>query len=80
MNDNNDIEIKIIDELIYNINNKKYKNNDKLPSENDLADIYKVPRIVARKAYERLQEMGYIYSKRGKLKILQLQNVYTNRY
>ncbi|HBC96755.1 MAG TPA: GntR family transcriptional regulator [Clostridium sp.] len=70
MNDNIDAETKIIDELIYNINKKKYDKNDRLPSENDLADIYKVPRIVVRKAYERLQEMGYIYSKWGKGRFL----------
>ncbi|WP_446899631.1 GntR family transcriptional regulator [Clostridium sp. LBM24168] len=70
MRDNTDAETKIIDELIYNINNKKYNSNDKLPSENYLADIYKVPRIVVRKAYERLHEMGYIYSKWGKGRFL----------
>ncbi|AGK98331.1 GntR family transcriptional regulator [Clostridium pasteurianum] len=64
MKDN--IEIKIIDELISNINNGEYSSDNKLPSENALADTYGVPRIVVRKAYERLEEMGYIYSKQGK--------------
>lgn len=64
MKDN--IEIKIIDELISNINNGEYSSDDKLPSENALADTYGVPRIVVRKAYERLEEMGYIYSMQGK--------------
>jgi len=68
------IEIKIVDELISNINNKKY--NDKLPSENDLVDVYKVPRIVVRKAYERLEEMGYIYSKQGKGRFLTQRHKY----
>lgn len=68
MNDN--IEIKIIDKLIYDINNEKYNSDGKLPSENDLADAYGVPRIVVRKAYERLEEMGYIYSKQGKGRFL----------
>ena len=68
MSDN--VEIKIVDELISNINNKKYHSNDKLPSENDLADVYGVPRIVVRKAYERLEEMGYVYSKQGKGRFL----------
>ncbi len=68
MSDN--VEIKIVDELISNINNKKYNSNDKLPSENDLADAYGVPRIVVRKAYERLEEMGYVYSKQGKGRFL----------
>lgn len=60
------IETKIMDELISNINDEKYNSNDKLPSENDLADVYGIPRIKVRKAYERLEEMGYIYSRQGK--------------
>ncbi|MDK2788870.1 MAG: GntR family transcriptional regulator [Epulopiscium sp.] len=58
-------ETEIIDQLIFDIQANKYNLNDKLPSENELADRYKVPRITVRKAYERLQEMGYIYSKQG---------------
>lgn len=72
MKDN--IEMKIIDELISNINNSEYNSDDKLPSENDLADIYGVPRIVVRKAYERLEEMGYIYSKQGKGRFLRYRH------
>ncbi|MBA1335505.1 MAG: Transcriptional regulator [Firmicutes bacterium] len=59
-------EIEIIDQIILDIQADRYKPNDKLPSENELADLYRVPRITVRKAYERLQEMGYIYSKQGK--------------
>ena len=56
----------LVDELISQIREGKYKPNDKLPSENELADLYKVPRMVIRKAYERLQELGFIFSKQGK--------------
>lgn len=56
----------IIDNLMSDISGGKYKANEKLPSENELVDIYRVPRIVIRKAYERLEQMGYIYSKQGK--------------
>ncbi|WP_409342842.1 GntR family transcriptional regulator [Paenibacillus sp. MBLB4367] len=59
-------EMDIMDRLIADIQSGKYEADDKLPSENELADLYRVPRITARKAYERLQELGYIYSKQGK--------------
>jgi GntR family transcriptional regulator len=56
----------LVDWLISEIREGKYKPNDKLPSENELADLHNVPRMVIRKAYERLQELGYIFSKQGK--------------
>lgn len=62
----NDIETMIIDRLINEMKEGKYKINDKLPSENEMADLYGIPRIIVRKAYEKLEEMGYLYSKQGK--------------
>ncbi|MCZ8515194.1 GntR family transcriptional regulator [Paenibacillus filicis] len=59
-------ELDIMDHLIASIQSGKYEPDDKLPSENELAERFKVPRMTARKAYERLQELGYIYSKQGK--------------
>lgn len=59
-------EMNIMDHLIADIQAGKYDPDDKLPSENELADLFRVPRMTARKAYERLQELGYIYSKQGK--------------
>ncbi|EKN65916.1 GntR family transcriptional regulator [Neobacillus bataviensis LMG 21833] len=59
-------EMLIVDEMIADIQSGKYEQEEKLPSENELADQYLVPRITIRKAYERLQELGYIYSKQGK--------------
>ncbi|WP_432409341.1 GntR family transcriptional regulator [Wukongibacter sp. M2B1] len=56
----------IIDKLLSDIVSGRYKENDKLPSENELADKYKVTRITVRKAYNRLEEMEYLYSKQGK--------------
>lgn len=58
-------DMEMIDHLIADIHAGKYKTNDKLPSENELADQYKVPRITARKVYNRLQELGYVFSKQG---------------
>lgn len=59
-------EILIVDKLVSKIISGNYNAHDKLPSENVIADKYKVPRITARKAYERLEELGYIYKKQGK--------------
>ncbi|MFZ3131814.1 MAG: GntR family transcriptional regulator [Desulfosporosinus sp.] len=59
-------EIEIVDALLSLIVSGKYIAQDKLPSEYEIADQYKVPRIKARKAYERLEELGYIYKKQGK--------------
>ncbi|MDP4090423.1 MAG: GntR family transcriptional regulator [Bacillota bacterium] len=61
-----DIENIIIDELLKDISDGKYEKDARLPSENELADSYQVPRIVVRKAYEKLEERGYIYSRQGK--------------
>ncbi|WP_308892236.1 GntR family transcriptional regulator [Candidatus Desulfosporosinus nitrosoreducens] len=59
-------ELEIVDKLMFLISSGKYSAHDRLPSENEIAGKYKVPRITARKAYERLEELGYIYKKQGK--------------
>ncbi|KON87865.1 transcriptional regulator [Sporosarcina globispora] len=59
-------KMKLVDELISDIKEGKYKPNEKLPSENELADQYRIPRMVVRKAYEQLQELGFIFSKQGR--------------
>lgn len=59
-------EMEIVNKLVPQIVSGKYKAHAKLPSENEMADQYRVPRITARKAYERLEELGYIYKKQGK--------------
>lgn len=68
-------EMDIMDHLLASIQSGKYEPDDKLPSENELADRFKVPRMTARKAYERLQELGYIYSKQGKGSFVQDRNL-----
>lgn len=58
--------IMLVDQIILDINAGNYAANEKLPSEHELADRFRVPRMIVRKAYERLQELGYIYSMQGK--------------
>lgn len=60
------IEMEIVDKMVTLMLSGKYNAHDLLPSENDIADRYKVPRITVRKAYERLRELGYVYKKQGK--------------
>lgn len=59
-------EMEIVDKIVYLIVSGKYNAHDKLPSENDVAEKFEVPRITARRAYERLEELGYIYKIQGK--------------
>ncbi|WP_257349647.1 GntR family transcriptional regulator [Pseudalkalibacillus decolorationis] len=56
----------LVDQILLHINKGKFAANQKLPSEHELADQFRVPRMIVRKAYERLQELGYIYSMQGK--------------
>ncbi|OZI11433.1 transcriptional regulator [Bacillaceae bacterium SAS-127] len=60
------MELEIVDQLMKAIHTRQLQADEQLPSENELADHYRVPRITVRKAYKRLQEMGYIYSLQGK--------------
>ncbi|HBZ11799.1 MAG TPA: GntR family transcriptional regulator [Bacillus bacterium] len=65
-----DVEQMIVDDLMKAIMQDKFKPNERLPSENDLANDYRVPRIKVRNALQKLEEMGYIYSQQGKGRFL----------
>ncbi len=65
-----DIEQMIVDDLLKAIMQDKFRPNERLPSENELANDYKVPRIKVRNALLKLEEMGYIYSQQGKGRFL----------
>lgn len=70
-----DEKAMLVDVLTLTINEGVYKPNERLPSENELADQYKIPRIVVRKAYEQLQERGLVYAKQGKGSYVQARKV-----
>lgn len=67
-------EMEIVDKLVSLIIAGRCKAHAKLPSENEIADQFKVPRITVRKAYERLEELGYLYKKQGKGSYVQDRN------
>lgn len=68
------IESEIMDEILLAINADKYTSNDKLPSDNELAEKYSVPRIKIRQIYEKLEQMGYIYSLQGRGRFVKNRN------
>lgn len=55
----------IVDILIKEFQQELYKKDEKMPSENKMAVRFSVPRSEIRKAYERLKELGYVYSLQG---------------
>ncbi|MCB7304199.1 GntR family transcriptional regulator [Bariatricus massiliensis] len=55
----------ITDILIKEFGQELYKKGEKMPSENKMAIRFGVTRSEIRKAYERLKELGYVYSMQG---------------
>lgn len=56
----------IYNDLVEQINNKTYLENDKLPSENQLSKKYGVSRITVSTALNLLVKDGYVIRKQGK--------------
>jgi DNA-binding GntR family transcriptional regulator len=57
---------KLYEEILKNIETKKYNCCDKLPSENSFAYEFKVNRHTVRQALQMLKDEGFIYTKKGK--------------
>lgn len=57
---------QITDFLIDEFSHDVYEKGEKLPSENALSIRFAVPRTEIRRAYNRLKELGYIYSIHGR--------------
>ena len=58
--------LKLYEKILNNIENKKYNNYDKLPSENEFAKEFSVNRHTIRQALELLKSEGFIYTILGK--------------
>ena len=56
---------KIYNDLILDIENKKYQIGDKLPTEAELSKQYKVSRITAKKAMDMLAEKKLVARRQG---------------
>ncbi|WP_344909998.1 winged helix-turn-helix domain-containing protein [Amphibacillus indicireducens] len=58
--------MQIIDDIMEQILSKTLRPGEKLPSENELADHYRVPRMTVRSALVKLEERGLVYTIQGK--------------
>ncbi|WP_432663267.1 GntR family transcriptional regulator [Wukongibacter baidiensis] len=57
---------QLMDIIIDEINSGKYKENDKLPSERELCEMYDISRATVRQTIQELEKDGYIYKQHGK--------------
>lgn len=60
------IYLKLYENILENIENKKYSCSEKLLSENEFAKEFSVNRHTVRQALQILKEQGFIYTKKGK--------------
>lgn len=58
--------MKLHDEILKNIKNKKYNCCNKLPSENDFSSEFNVNRHTVRQSLQILKDEGVIYTVKGK--------------
>lgn len=58
--------LQLMEELIKKIGAGDFHEQEKLPSERELCDIYDVSRITIRQALQELEREGYIYKLHGK--------------
>ena len=56
---------QVYDIILKSILSGEFIPGSRLPSENELADLYKVSRPTIRTAFSRLGELGYVIKKRG---------------
>ena len=59
------IYIQVAREIEEKISHGVYKIKERLPSERDLAKVYKVSRMTARQAVSSLEEKGLVYREKG---------------
>ena len=52
--------------IIEKIQNGEYKENSKIPSEQELCDMYDISRPTVRQAISELTNSGYLYKEKGK--------------
>jgi DNA-binding GntR family transcriptional regulator len=63
---NSDKELTIENYILTKIDSQQYKEGSKIPSENELGNLFGVNRHTVRKAIERLSKLGKIYTVQGK--------------
>ncbi|WP_404455520.1 GntR family transcriptional regulator [Virgibacillus necropolis] len=58
--------LQLMEDLIKKIEAQAYRENEKLPSERELCDLYDLSRITVRQALQELEREGFIYKLHGK--------------
>ena len=76
-------EIPLYQQLAHNIkktvDEQKWKENDKIPTESEFCKFYDLSRTTVRQALEILEKDGYIYKLRGKGSYVSTPKIYQNR-
>lgn len=57
---------QVYQDLKQSILRGQYKTGDKLPSENELCQVYSTTRVTVRQAFEELIKEGFIYKEHGR--------------
>ncbi|TDR80627.1 trehalose operon repressor [Paludibacterium purpuratum] len=57
---------QILSDIVADIDNLRYRQGDRIPSESELMDSYQASRGTVRKAVDLLQERGYVQKIHGK--------------
>ena len=76
-------EIPLYQQLAHSIkraiDNQEWKENQKIPGENQFCKLYDLSRTTVRLALEILEKDGYIYKLRGKGSYVSTPKIYQNR-
>lgn len=76
-------EVPLYQQLAHNIkraiDNQEWKENQKIPGENQFCKVYDLSRTTVRLALEILEKDGYIYKLRGKGSYVSTPKIYQNR-
>ncbi len=60
--------------------NKEFTSGEKIPSENDLVQMFGVSRLTIRQALSHLAQEGFLFSKRGEGTFVTDCNELTNKF
>ena len=58
--------LQLMEDLIKKMGSGNFRENEKLPSERELCEIYDMSRITVRQALQELEREGYIFKLHGK--------------
>lgn len=69
------VYIRIRDILLEKISSGEFKIGDKLPSERELSETYKISRMTGRNVLTQLVDLGYAYRLKGKGTFVKFPNI-----